>query len=191
MYKLESWEERIETVRAIKYHLFKGHRHAPCMWCGTLLEFEAATIEHLTPKSHGGDYSVENAGVACQTCNQKRGTQSIEQFMGSQWLQMKRHQIQAAKSNRKIPRHPDGTEMDDSEIRLDAQRYLADLEVDALVAIVMGLSKPSQIDRWAQERITDQEAIGMAAAVRPAYRKVLTQEEIQTLKDGIKEMKND
>lgn len=156
MYKLESWEERIERVRAIKYHLFKGHRHAPCMWCGTLLDFEAATLEHLTPKSHGGNYSVENAGVACQTCNQKRGVQSIEDFRSSQWLQLKRQQMNAAKQNRKIPKHPDGTQMTDAEIRLAAQYYLEGLDTDALVAVIMGLSKPSQIDRWAAEYVEEQ-----------------------------------
>jgi hypothetical protein len=151
MYKMESWEERVELVRAIKYHLFKGHRHAPCMWCGTLLDFEAATLEHLTPKSHGGNYSLENAGIACQTCNQKRGVLTIEEFMSSQWLQLKRQQMKAAKDNRRIPRHPDGTPMTDAEIRLAAQYYLSDFDTDSLEAIIMGLSKPGQIDRWAQE----------------------------------------
>ena len=156
MYKMESWEERIERVRAIKYNLFQGKRHAPCMWCGTLLDFDAATIEHLTPKSHGGDYSVENAGVACQTCNQKRGVSTIEEFKASQWLQLKRQQIHAAKQNRKIPQHANGREMSDAEIRLAAQYYLEGLEIDVLVATVMGMSKPSQIDRWAQEYLDEQ-----------------------------------
>lgn len=153
MYKMEAWEERVERVRAIKYNLFKGRRHAPCMWCGTLLDYEAATLEHLTPKSHGGDYSVENAGIACQTCNQKRGVQSIEEFMSSQWLQLKRQQIHAARKNRRIPQR-NGKEMTDAEIRLAAQYYLETFDVDALVAIIMGLSKPSQIDKWAEEYIT-------------------------------------
>lgn len=119
------------------------------MWCGMHLEFDAATIEHLTPHSHGGPLTVENAGVACSPCNQKRGTMSIDDFRASAWLLDKRRQVQAQKNNRQIPKHPDGMEMSDEEIRLAAYFYLRMLDKEDLLAIISGMAKQGHLDRWA------------------------------------------
>lgn len=148
-YKMESWEERVERSKAIRYILFEGQRYQPCMWCSIPMEIDEATIEHLTPNSHGGPLTVSNAGLACQSCNNKRGTRSIEEFRASAWLQEKRRQVVAAKNNRIIPNHQDGTPMDDSEIRLAAQLYLNTLDKGQLLAIIMGMAKQTQIDRFA------------------------------------------
>jgi 5-methylcytosine-specific restriction endonuclease McrA len=32
-----------------------------------------ATLEHIVPKSHGGDDALENLAVACRRCNQGKG----------------------------------------------------------------------------------------------------------------------
>lgn len=148
-YEMESWEVKVELARAVKYHLFQKQKSHPCMWCGTHLEFDAATIEHLKPHSHGGPLSVENAGVACSPCNQKRGTMPIEDFRASAWLLDKRKQVQAQKNNRVIPKHADGMEMSDEEVRLAAYFYLRLLDRENLIAIISGMAKQGHLDRWA------------------------------------------
>lgn len=148
-YEMEAWEEKVELARAVKYHLFQDRKTRPCMWCGSNLEFDAATIEHLTPHSKGGPLSVENAGVACSPCNGKRGTMPIDDFRGSAWLLEKRKQVQAQKNNRTIPKHPDGMELSDEEVRLAAYFYLRLLDKEDLLAIISGMAKQGHLDRWA------------------------------------------
>ena len=59
--------------RLIKHRLFRGASRCPCMWCGRKLNYAQATIEHVTPKAFGGLNSMDNLGIACYICNQKRG----------------------------------------------------------------------------------------------------------------------
>ncbi len=148
-YSMEGWEIRIEVARAIRYHLYAGEKRKPCMWCATPLEIDEATIEHIVPASHGGELSLQNAGIACTSCNQKRGTRSVDEFLGSAWLLQKRQQTHAQKKNRRIPRHQDGVEMTDEEVRLAAHFYLGTLTKAELSAIIMGTAKPGHLDHWA------------------------------------------
>lgn len=148
-FEMEPWEVKVELARAVKYHLFQGDKRKPCMWCGNVLEFDSATIEHLTPHSHGGPLSVSNAGLACSPCNQKRGTLPIEDFHASAWLLEKRRQVQAQKNNRRIPQHPDGEEFSDDEVRLAAYLYLNLLDKNELIATISGMAKQGHLDKWA------------------------------------------
>lgn len=148
-YPMEHWEIKVELARAIRYHLFKGDKKKACMWCTTVLEIDEATIEHIVPHSHGGPLSVENAGVACSSCNQKRGTRTPEEFQASAWLLEKRRQVLAQKNNRKMPKHQDGMEMSEEEIRLASHMYLNLLTKQELSAIIMGIAKQGHLDRWA------------------------------------------
>lgn len=63
-----------------------------CCWCGTKCTevpgySHSATIEHLQPRSLGGpDHKIDedpynNYAMACASCNHRRGTISIEDFM--------------------------------------------------------------------------------------------------------------
>jgi len=146
---MESWEEKIEIVKAIKYHLFEGSKLKPCMWCTMPLELDEATLEHIQPKSHGGPLTVNNAGIACNSCNQKRGTKSPDEFISSAWLLEKRRQMNSQKKNRKIPCHSDGFPMSDAEIRLASSLYLNTLTKNELVATITGIAKQNHLDRWA------------------------------------------
>lgn len=146
---MESWELRIEQTKAVKYHLFAGRNYVPCMWCTTLLDYESATVEHLTPKSEGGPLHVENGGIACASCNNKRGTRSEEEFRTSEWLQRKREQIIASARKRRKPVHQDGTELLDNEIRVAADLYLGTLDKQHLIGIIMGSSKQVLLDGYA------------------------------------------
>jgi hypothetical protein len=50
-----------------------------CIYCGAKnVPFE---IEHVIPKSKGGSDRVSNLTLACRECNQKKGNQSLEDFL--------------------------------------------------------------------------------------------------------------
>ncbi|HEV2559438.1 MAG TPA: HNH endonuclease signature motif containing protein [Microvirga sp.] len=41
---------------------------------------DLATLDHLTPRSAGGRTVIENLALACQACNNARGSLSLEAF---------------------------------------------------------------------------------------------------------------
>ena len=66
-----------------------------CAYCGaknTRLE-----IEHIKPKSKGGDHRVSNLAIACHNCNQAKGNLEIEEFLSSKPNILKRILSQAKK----------------------------------------------------------------------------------------------
>jgi 5-methylcytosine-specific restriction endonuclease McrA len=58
-----------ETVRPARQAVFKRDRHA-CQYCGKRGEL---TIDHVHPRSRGGEDTWENLVAACQTCNNRKG----------------------------------------------------------------------------------------------------------------------
>ena len=50
-----------------------------CVYCGA--ENVPLEIEHINPKSKGGSDRVSNLAIACNGCNQKKGNNSIEDFL--------------------------------------------------------------------------------------------------------------
>jgi len=46
-----------------------------CLCCGTK---ENITIDHIRPRSQGGDHSLSNLQTLCLSCNSKKGTQTIK-----------------------------------------------------------------------------------------------------------------
>ena len=41
---------------------------------------DSSTIEHMTPKSQGGDFTVANVIPSCEPCNSAKGDRDIYQF---------------------------------------------------------------------------------------------------------------
>jgi 5-methylcytosine-specific restriction endonuclease McrA len=57
-----------------------------CVYCGTLLGIENATLDHVFPLSRGGDHAPGNLVAACHTCNQLKGSQlPVEFFARHPW----------------------------------------------------------------------------------------------------------
>ena len=52
-------------------------------------------IEHIVPKSKGGSDRVSNLTLACRSCNQRKGSQSIEDFLAQDQERLKRILAQA------------------------------------------------------------------------------------------------
>ena len=50
-----------------------------CSYCG--IENVSLQVEHIHPKAKGGTNHISNLCLACEKCNLKKGTQSIETFL--------------------------------------------------------------------------------------------------------------
>lgn len=87
-----------------------------CCWCGTECRPEpehknSATIEHVIPRSCGGEDVEDNMAMACYDCNQKRGVLDIDVFLervNTGYMpqkQMTRKEVNHNKRMRKYRKH--------------------------------------------------------------------------------------
>jgi 5-methylcytosine-specific restriction endonuclease McrA len=60
-----------------EYLLEKWRR--TCAYCGA--QHVPLQIEHIHPKAHGGGDRVSNLTLACQPCNQRKGSHPIDEFL--------------------------------------------------------------------------------------------------------------
>lgn len=60
-----------------EYLLEKWNRH--CAYCGA--KDVPLQIEHIHPRTRGGSDRVSNLTLACETCNQRKGTQDVRDFL--------------------------------------------------------------------------------------------------------------
>lgn len=55
-----------------------------CAYCGDSLEDNITlTLDHLTPRNHGGDNHETNLITACHKCNSSRGDRDLSEFVQS------------------------------------------------------------------------------------------------------------
>lgn len=66
---------KIMSHRPSKSMIYKRDKHK-CQYCGSTKDL---TIDHIIPKSRGGEDTWENLVVACSTCNTKKGDIPLEQ----------------------------------------------------------------------------------------------------------------
>lgn len=64
-----------------------------CAYCGA--ENIPLQVEHIHPKSKGGSNSVTNLTLACEPCNKKKNTHSIEEFLKNKPELLKKIKSQA------------------------------------------------------------------------------------------------
>lgn len=74
-----------------EYLLEKWHR--TCAYCGA--QNVPLQVEHIIPKAKGGSDRASNLTLACQPCNQKKGSRSLEDFLKAKPELIKRIQAQA------------------------------------------------------------------------------------------------
>lgn len=79
-----------------------------CCWCGCKTTDERGhphsnTVEHVIPRSEGGSDEWENLAMACQDCNHRRGTHSVEAFMSGEYNRdaLNKRERQRAKRERR------------------------------------------------------------------------------------------
>lgn len=74
-----------KTVRPIKKQLmfFVIENNIKCAYCHRKYDEikTKRTLDHIVPKSKGGETSVNNVLVCCGTCNVKKGNDDIEVFV--------------------------------------------------------------------------------------------------------------
>ena len=49
-----------------------------CHWCKTPLTLDTSTVEHIIPLARGGLDNANNRTLACDPCNQDRGSNMLE-----------------------------------------------------------------------------------------------------------------
>ncbi len=49
-----------------------------CQYCGKRPDVRELTIDHIVPRSRGGDTSWQNCVIACVTCNRRKGNRAPE-----------------------------------------------------------------------------------------------------------------
>lgn len=73
----ESYVKLTSTrVRADLYHANEGR----CGYCGEPLDPFDFHLDHMEPKSRGGEDLVSNLTASCPTCNIKKGSRTVEEF---------------------------------------------------------------------------------------------------------------
>ncbi len=93
--------ERREWIKARKAFLkeqLEKHGKLICFYCNRSdLKFkskkrhEQATVDHLVAKSLGGHASDKaNFLVCCNSCNHRKGSEELQKFLDSKYLQNKR-----------------------------------------------------------------------------------------------------
>jgi 5-methylcytosine-specific restriction endonuclease McrA len=51
-----------------------------CVYCGSSLDIEIATLDHVHPLAHGGSHVPGNLVVACAPCNRMKGNMLPHEF---------------------------------------------------------------------------------------------------------------
>lgn len=57
-------EQRTRKLRWLKWS-----ENPRCHYCGRVLQWEEATLDHIIPRSKGGQTTWKNTTVACWPCN--------------------------------------------------------------------------------------------------------------------------
>jgi CRISPR/Cas system Type II protein with McrA/HNH and RuvC-like nuclease domain len=61
----------------------KEHFNCQCVYCGNNYEINELTIDHVKPKSNGGESIASNLVPACRSCNQGKGSSNWLGWMRS------------------------------------------------------------------------------------------------------------
>ncbi len=68
----------VKRVTFSRRNLFKRDNYT-CQYCGARPGTEELTIDHIIPRSQGGESSWENCVVACVRCNARKGNRTPKQ----------------------------------------------------------------------------------------------------------------
>ena len=52
--------------------------HNTCQYCARIFAPQELTLDHIVPRSRGGDSSWDNLVASCRTCNNRKGDRSPE-----------------------------------------------------------------------------------------------------------------
>mgnify|MGYP001955379290 FL=1 len=63
----------------------KEHFNCTCVYCGHTYELHQLTLDHVHPRSKGGEDISSNVVPACTKCNQDKGSQHWRSWMRKQF----------------------------------------------------------------------------------------------------------
>ena len=74
------------------------HKKLTCYYCNNSnlklksnKRHEQATVDHIIPKSEGGEeFNSSNFVVCCSNCNKKKSSKTFDEFINSKYIQKKR-----------------------------------------------------------------------------------------------------
>ena len=72
------FDEKIEWVALKRENVFIRDHHV-CTFCGRRYASDDLTIDHILPRSKGGERSWTNLTTACATCNKRKGNELLKQ----------------------------------------------------------------------------------------------------------------
>ena len=52
-----------------------------CVYCGETYDYNDLTIDHVHPRSRGGETISSNCVPACRSCNQSKGSEQWDEWM--------------------------------------------------------------------------------------------------------------
>ena len=61
----------------------KEHFNSTCVYCGKTYDSNVLTLDHVHPRSRGGQDITSNVVCACRKCNQSKGSRNWLQWMRS------------------------------------------------------------------------------------------------------------
>ena len=65
----------------------KEHFDCTCVYCGEIYELHQLTLDHVHPRSKGGEDISSNVVTACTKCNQDKGSKHWHSWMRAQFGQ--------------------------------------------------------------------------------------------------------
>lgn len=84
MVRQDEWQAKRRQrnrTKALRQRMLAGRTIMRCRWCRCILTLRTATIDHVTPISHGGLTTKANCVIACEGCNNKRGAESCKELV--------------------------------------------------------------------------------------------------------------
>lgn len=68
---------KLGMIRCSRKNVLLRDRYQ-CQYCGVICRPQAATIDHIVPRSRGGKTTWTNVVTACGTCNRHKGSRSLD-----------------------------------------------------------------------------------------------------------------
>jgi len=90
-----------KEVKFTRHNVFERDNNT-CQYCGRVFAPQDLTLDHITPRSRGGDSAWENLVTCCRSCNNRKGDRSPE---GAGMRLLRRPQAYNLHVNRQIIRY--------------------------------------------------------------------------------------
>ena len=74
-------QERRRTASRLKRKLLAGKGAVKCVYCGKSVTARRVTFDHVKPVSKGGYHKLKNGALACPSCNSRKGSMTVHEFM--------------------------------------------------------------------------------------------------------------